>query len=913
MAHSSGQMLHHYRLVEPIGEGGMGVVWRARDTSLDRDVAIKILPEDVARHPDRLARFEREAKAVAALAHPNILAIHAFDRDGDVVFVVTELLQGEDLRHRLAQGALPPRKAVEIARDAARGLSAAHDKGLVHRDIKPDNLFLTREGMVKILDFGLAASLTPAGVGDATMTGMGTRTALTSPGTVMGTVDYMSPEQARGEAVDTRSDIFSLGTVIHEMLTGRRPFQRETSAETMTAILREDPPELSQSGTLVSPALDRVIRRCLEKRPDERFQSARDLAFALENAVDATIGSGSRAEAAAAASPKRRGRGRGLLLALPLLAVGLAAGFGLAVLVRRPAPLPEPVRQTTITFSGDDLAPSASPDGRMIAFASQRDGRLRIWIKQFPGGGEQVLTEGPDNQPRFAPDGASVLFVRSEGTTSSLYRQALIGGEPRKVVPEAGQGDWSPDGTRVVFVRTTTNQGIREERVGIADARDGTETILLSSDRNLYGVRWSPDGKTLICTASSTTGNTDDYELFLIDAATGTLTRRQLGGVGGIISAPVFDGDSRAVLLGISGSIMGDQGATASRVVRYQLDSGLSEPLFWTEHIFPNIGIRSGGVRMDIVAPGTVVFDAAPIHENLLLFALDSTPGSPPARLLTRGNGRDRQPAWSPDGRSILFSSGRSGNLDLWLLDVATGALRQVTDDGAQDWDPGWAPDGRSIVWSSNRSGNLEIWAAGVDGSHARQVSGDGIDAENPVYTPDGQWIVYWSANPDKQGIWKIRADGSDAVQLAAGVYLQTEVSPDGRWVNFITMEAERLRSVIHFADLQTGTLLPRTIEVRSELLRTEDVILGRSRWLSGGTALAFVGLDEDGRSGIYVQDFDPASDTSATRRKLAGFSNDYTTESFGISPDGRHIAIAGVETSFRLVLAENVPGVRRP
>ena len=283
--------LLHYRLIEKIGEGGMGVVWKALDTTLDREVAIKILPDDVTFNAARLGRFEREAKAVAALAHPNIMSVFEFRSEGDTVFMVTELLEGRSLREALAEGPLPARKAAEIARQVARGLAAAHAKGFVHRDLKPENIFLTDEGRAKILDFGLAASTGPGVGSQSDETHTPTATVLTSPGSVMGTVDYMSPEQARGEEVDHRSDIFSLGALLYEMVTGVKPFRRDSAPETLTAVLREDPTPPSAdsvSETRMPAGLERVVMRCLEKLPAERFQSASDLSFAVENALGTT-------------------------------------------------------------------------------------------------------------------------------------------------------------------------------------------------------------------------------------------------------------------------------------------------------------------------------------------------------------------------------------------------------------------------------------------------------------------------------------------------------------------------------------------------------------------------------------------------------------------------------------------------
>src|SRR5450830_1410952 len=296
---TAGDRLGPYEVLGLVGSGGMGEVYRARDPTLNRDVAIKILPEALAADPAALARFEREAQAVAQLSHPNILAIHDFGRHDEVAYAVTELLEGETLRQRLEQGALPARKAVDLAAQMAEGLAAAHEKGIVHRDLKPENVFVTGEGRVKLLDFGLAKQTNPVGGADSRLQ---TLERPTQPGTVMGTVGYMSPEQVRGEAADHRSDIFSFGAVLYEMLAGRQAFGRETAAESMTAILKEDLPEIAASGSGPSPALSRIVQHCLEKKPPERFQSARDVAFALNALSGSAVSSG--------ASEAVTGRGR---------------------------------------------------------------------------------------------------------------------------------------------------------------------------------------------------------------------------------------------------------------------------------------------------------------------------------------------------------------------------------------------------------------------------------------------------------------------------------------------------------------------------------------------------------------------------------------------------------------------------
>jgi serine/threonine protein kinase len=283
---AAGSRLGPYEVLGPLGAGGMGQVYRGRDTRLNRDVAIKVLPQSLSLDPSALARFEREAQAVAALSHPNILAIHDFVNESGLAYAVTELLDGDTLRARLKDGALPPRKAIEIALGIARGLAAAHARGIVHRDLKPENVVVTTDSVVKILDFGLAKTA-DAGPDSAADTRLA---ADTTPGTVMGTVGYMAPEQVRGQAVDARADLFAFGVVLYEMLAGERPFARETAAETMTAILKEDPPEFPTMRA-IAPALERIVRHCLEKQPGERFQTARDVAFALESLSGAATSS----------------------------------------------------------------------------------------------------------------------------------------------------------------------------------------------------------------------------------------------------------------------------------------------------------------------------------------------------------------------------------------------------------------------------------------------------------------------------------------------------------------------------------------------------------------------------------------------------------------------------------------------
>ncbi len=389
MSIGAGTRLGPYEIVSPLGAGGMGEVYRARDTRLNRDVAIKVLPASFAADTDRLQRFMREAHATSALNHPNILAVFDVGTHDNAPYLVSELLKGETLAARLATGPLPASKAIDFGRQIATGLAAAHEQGITHRDIKPANLFVTTDGRVKILDFGLAKQSISQ---DADVT---RPQSLTEAGAVMGTLGYMSPEQVRGQKTDARTDIFSFGAVLYEMLTAKRAFTGASAVETMHAILQSDPPELPGTTLHASPALGRIIARCLEKDPADRFHSAHDLGLALES-----IAGGAGSGAAPVATAASRGPS-GLSRIATWVAIAIAAGAMGALLHRHfatPA-VDAAVTMESLTYSGHDTSPAASPDGKAVAFTSDRDGVSRIWLKQVAGGGELALTTGSDDYP----------------------------------------------------------------------------------------------------------------------------------------------------------------------------------------------------------------------------------------------------------------------------------------------------------------------------------------------------------------------------------------------------------------------------------------------------------------------------------------------------------------------------------
>src|SRR5262245_3234530 len=444
MTITSGIQFDHYEVLSPLGEGGMGEVWRARDTRLNREVAIKVLPASFTQDEDRLRRFEQEALATSALNHPNILTVYDVGDHEGTPFIVAELLEGEELREQLNEGALPVRRSVEYGRQIAAGLAAAHEKNIVHRDLKPENLFITRDGRVKILDFGLA-KLKPSQV-SCVDSQAPTQKKITDPGTVMGTVGYMSPEQVRGQEVDHRSDIFSFGVILYELLSGRRAFSGESVVEVMNAILKEEAPELGESNAKISRALDKIVRRCLEKRPERRFQTASDLGFALEALT--TPSESQLSEARAGETPAQTNwlSREKLLLAAASLLVVIALGFAWAYFMRQPA-------MDARVFNTSILPPentsfgqvAVSPDGKWLAFNAATGGKIQLWLRALDTGETKPLpgTERA-NYPFWSPDSRWIGFF----VPGKLKKVGISGGPPATLCDarSAAGGTWNRDG-----------------------------------------------------------------------------------------------------------------------------------------------------------------------------------------------------------------------------------------------------------------------------------------------------------------------------------------------------------------------------------------------------------------------------------------------------------------------------------
>jgi Tol biopolymer transport system component len=630
----------------------------------------------------------------------------------------------------------------------------------------------------------------------------------------------------------------------------------------------------------------------LSKDPEERYASTQDLARDLQvirNHISEITSSGEPIPAA-----KPSGRFRYLVPFLLLLT------FLSGIAVHRwfsQSKAQEPVKFTTITYSGKDSSPSVSPDGKLIAFRSDRDGKARIWLKQIAGGNEVILTSGPDDFPRFSPDGSSILFTRAEGTTKSLYRIAVLGGEERKILENAQYADWSPDGKKIVFIRWKTGASI----LGIASA-DGTSIQELTTieKSSMQYPRWSPDGNRIVAVRAVSNNVFFSDNILIFDLATKQKHWMRTNWT----TAAVWSGNSDQILYGVSESAAAYpvNFRPSGRAFLRNVSSQKMQPLFWFSSI---------GDILDILDEGKIIFHSASVRENLRQISISDKSNDSNNLWFTHGNSTDRQPVYSSDGERILFSSTRSGNLDLWEIETKSGALRRITEDSAEDWDPAYTRNGKQIIWSSSRTGHFEIWMTNTDGSGAHQITKDGFDAENPTMTKDEKWIVYNSYNPPTPGVWKIHPDGTGAEQLITGITAWPEVSPDGQYAAYVWYKESFLLdpfAVIKFVEISTGKEIPFQIKCVNGAN-----IGGRVRWMPDGSSVVYFDQNEKGHWGIFMQDFVPGKDTYNSRRPLVGFDPDKLAETFAISPDGMNITIAEMEILSNLVMVENIPGVSRP
>jgi Tol biopolymer transport system component len=752
---ATGTRLGPYEIQASLGAGGMGEVYSARDTRLGRDVAVKVLPAAFASDPDRLRRFEQEARAAGTLAHPNILVLHDVGTHEGTPYLVTELLEGGTLRARMGGGALPPRKAIDYALQIARGLAAAHDRGLVHRDLKPENIFVLRDGRVKILDFGLA-KLTrpeaPEGAG-ATRSAVPTATVDTDPGLVMGTAGYMAPEQVRGLPADHRADIFAFGAVLYEMLAGQRAFQGETSAETMTAILREEPPELSRDGRPIPAALGRIVGHCLEKSPHERFQSASDIAFALE-ALSGISDSGPKAAIAGAKAPSWR---RFLVPALAGLAL-LGGGFFLGR--HFPGKAAErAVDYRKLTFRRGSI--------QMARFSG--DGHSVFYSAAWDGGPPDVYTCDlitPGSLNVGAPANSFLLAVSHSNEMAILLRyhrrphdtavgtlaRMSPGGAPREILDNVTAADWSPDGAGLAVVHVVGNRCRVEYPIG---------TILWESPGWITHMRISPDGKSVawlehpdfpddrgrvmvvsagerprVLCGDFTSEQGLAWEPTgreILFAATASGEGRSIHAVdlrGRLRSVAALPGNARVQDISPRGQVLITNDKISAGIRGRAPGESRERDLTWLDWTVP-AAISTDGRMLLFDEQG----EGGGLHYAACLRGMD---GSPPIRL-GEGGAADL----SPDQKWALAVRFWVRPPEMVLLPTGTGQPRTLPPTNLENISNGqFIPNGDLLLVGNEPGRAARCYVLGAGGGALRPVTPEGIIARSGCVSPDGKWVA---------------------------------------------------------------------------------------------------------------------------------------------------------------------------
>jgi serine/threonine protein kinase len=806
-----GRMLGPYKILTAIGAGGMGEVYRAQDTRLGRDVAVKVLTRNLSNDADALRRFEQEARAAGMLNHPNILAIYDIGDEDGVRYIVSELLEGESLRARIKQSPIPPRKALDYAAQIARGLAAAHERSIVHRDLKPENLFITRDGHVKILDFGLAKlagprvpSATPADEHELTLP-----TSPTEPGRLMGTVGYMAPEQVRGGSGDNRSDIFAFGVILYEMLAGVPAFRGESPIETLNSILKDDPLDFVELNVRVPGALDRVVRHCLEKNPDERFQSARDLAFDLGSLSGLT-------SQAISFHRNWHFRKRDLVKPAAIILAILAASL-LAYLVGQRRGTRPPPEYKRLTFrSGTIFNARFSPDGETIFYGARWGGKpMSIF---------SVRADSPESRDLQIGDGTDLLAVSRDGQLAISLRRHVIGylresgtlaqvpiagGAPRAILDDVEFADWSPDG-RLAVVRTVGGRCRLEFPIGnviydtvgwighprfnatgdaiallehpfLNDDRGSVVLVTLAGkahraltreSRSVEGLAWSPDGKEIIFSAED--GNTPRA----ITAVTAGGKQRLVASSAGPLLLHDVAPDGRAL---VSREIV-RAGIVGARGNAPPLD------LSWFDY----------SVVRDLSADGkTIIFSESGEADGAIFGVyLRGIDGSPAIRL---GDGTSE--ALSPDGQWVLSIPRNRKPAPIMMLPTGTGQPRQITHDRINHRNARWFPEGAHILFQGDENGRPpRLWMQGLDGSAPRAITPENVSGTQ--ITPDGRFVL--GRDSDRRfNLYPVAGGAPLPVPALKFGDVPTRFTADGRSLFVATFG--KVPAMLYKVDLATG------------------------------------------------------------------------------------------------------------
>jgi serine/threonine protein kinase len=868
-----GQRLLHYEITEKLGEGGMGVVYKARDSHLDRFVAIKVLPPERVADPSRKARFTQEAKASSALNHPNIVTIYDISSDNGIDFITMEYVDGKTLDQIIPRNGLRLNEALKLAIQIADALARAHSSGIVHRDLKPANIMVDTHGQVKVLDFGLA-KLTETSPDDLT------RTMKTSEGQVLGTAAYMSPEQAEGRPVDARSDIFSFGSVLYEMVSGRRAFQGDSAISTLTAVLRQDPPRLSDE---IPHDLQQLIGRCLRKDCARRMAHIDDVRLALQDLKE-------ESDSGHAGGPPSAPRRSVLRLLWPIASVLLLASVFAGVWLVRREQQPALTVKPLVNYPGNEQFPSFSPDGRQLAFSwdgEHRDsidvwGRGNVFITMLGSPGQTRLTNTDDGGvPAWSPDGTTVLLQRwREGRIIFSTTPALPG--PEKIVREMSPAEsapgaypplaaWFPDSRHIVFfdgqmqdLHTGALRRLWSPAPGTARASDNSIAV-------------SPDGRTIAFSRFTSMGRSEIHTLHLNSKREPEGEPRPITSLSLLAHNPVFTPDGKEILFVLRRGFFG-----GGSIYRLPL-SGAGAPALLPVGQDVAFGLATSS------RPGRWAFVQQHADSNIYRLPLNAQgePEGEPVLLITSSR-LDYCPSYSPDGSEIAFISDRLGQMGIWKCRADGSDPTELfsSPDGFADW-PVWSPDGKWIVFSFAGKSRREIWQVAARGGAPVRIT-DQAESHLPSYSNDGKWIYFGSTRSGAFQIWKRPAEGGAPVQLTRRGGLGGFESADRKW--FVYRSAFRSPSSIMRVPANGGE---ETVLVPLAYNHTVAVVPAGVHYLS-----------LTGQTGEYLLQF---KDWNSPKERTVARLGRRIGQGMSVSPDRRSLLFVKQEGSGRdIMLVEN-------
>lgn len=904
---ASGESLGSYRLLSTLGRGGMGEVYLAEDSRLGRKVALKLLPSSFTNDADRLARFEREARAASALNHPNILTIYEVGASNGRQFIAAEFVDGETLRQRQLHSPLKPNEILDIAVQVASALSAAHQAGIVHRDIKPENIMIRRDGYVKVVDFGLAklteTARKSADTSVSTMLQVDTDT-----GMVMGTTAYMSPEQARGQQLDQRTDIWSFGVVLYELLSGSTPFKGDTPSDLIVSILDREPASLVTSPVFPSE-LDWIVRKALRKDREERYQTARELLGdlrGLKQQLDFTVqkerSAGSSAplhetdsvtptagsvtgESETATTTEIEGAAtaaRSVSTARPSTFRTVAVIGGIAVLIMaaiaaayrfwpsKASPRFQTTRMTRITNSGKVIHATLTPDGKYLLYALSDANKQSIWIRQVSSANDKEIVPA-EHVGIFgitvSPDGNDLYYVIKRNLDAgTLYRIPIFGGTPTKLLERIDTDiSFSPDGKQFVFARMNYPEP-RESSLVIAN-RDGTGERVLATRKppELFvpifftAPSWAPDG-TLVAAASAKVG----APMRVVGFSVADGTERSLSPDNWSFAGKV------QWLSDMSGLVViGGESPSNSQIWLVSYPDGSRRPITNDLNHYRAVSVSADADKLTAIQQsGLINVWVAPEGDAKRAVQL------PTGNVGSYGSVGNNI-SWTPDNK-IVVASNESGSVDLWMMDAEGKNRRQLTSKAGMNVCPVVSQDGRFIVFVSSRSGARNIWRMDIDGNNPKRLSNGTSDAQ-PDLSPDGKWVVYSSLNHGKPTLWKVSSDGGTPVELSSGVGVAPVISPDGKFIAYMFPESTDV-----FAPPNRIAVIPSN---GGDPIKVFEIEAARR-------VAAFMQWAPDGQSLIYSV---PGDVTNLWRQPLAGGKPKQITEfkdglmtSFAWTRDGK-------------------------